>query len=88
MIWNREPALFYGLVNTVLALILAFGVDLSTEQTGAILAATSAVLAVITRSKVTPAADDAHPEAGAIDLTAVVVCVILLVIVLVLVGRV
>lgn len=54
MIWKREPALFYGLVNSVLALILAFGVDLSTEQTGAILAVTSAVLAVVTRSKVTP----------------------------------
>lgn len=54
MIWKREPALFYGLVNTVLALILAFGVDLSTEQTGAILAVTSAVLALITRAKVTP----------------------------------
>lgn len=54
MIWNREPALFYGLVNTVLALGLAFGADLSTEQIGAILAVTSAVLALITRSKVSP----------------------------------
>lgn len=54
MIWKREPALFYGLVNSVLALVLAFGVELSVEQTGAILAATSALLAVITRSKVTP----------------------------------
>lgn len=54
VIWKREPALFYGLVNTVLALVLAFGVDLSTEQTGAILAVTSAVLALITRRAVTP----------------------------------
>lgn len=54
MIWKREPALFYGLVNTILALILAFGVDLSTEQTGAILAVTSAVLALLTRRQVTP----------------------------------
>lgn len=54
MIWKREPALFYGLVNTVLALILAFGVDLTTEQTGAILAVTSALLAIITRSQVSP----------------------------------
>lgn len=54
MIWKREPALFYGLVNTVLALVLAFGVDLSTEQTGAILAVTSAVLALVTRRAVTP----------------------------------
>lgn len=54
MIWKREPALFYGLVNTILALVLAFGVDLSTEQVGAILAVTSALLALITRSQVTP----------------------------------
>lgn len=54
MIWKREPALFYGLVNTILALVLAFGVDLTTEQTGAILAVTSALLALVTRSQVTP----------------------------------
>lgn len=54
MIWKREPALFYGLVNTNLALVLAFGVDLTTEQTGAILAVTSALLALVTRSQVTP----------------------------------
>lgn len=54
MLWKREPALFYGLVNTVLALVLAFGVELSTEQTGAILAVTSAVLALVTRANVTP----------------------------------
>lgn len=54
MIFKREPALFLGLVQTVLALVLAFGVDLSTQQTGAILAVTAAVLALITRSRVTP----------------------------------
>lgn len=58
MIWKREPALFYGLVNTILALVLAFGVDLTTEQTGAILAVTSALLALITRSQVTPTSKD------------------------------
>lgn len=58
MLWKREPALFYGLVNTLLALVLAFGVKLSTEQTGAILAATSAVLALVTRSQVTPTDGD------------------------------
>jgi predicted histidine transporter YuiF (NhaC family) len=52
MIWKREPALFYGLVNSILALVLAFGVQLSTEQTGAILAATSALLALLTRRTV------------------------------------
>ena len=53
-LWGREPALILGAVQAVLALALAFGLDLSVEQTGAILAATAAVLAVVTRSQVTP----------------------------------
>lgn len=53
-ILGREPVLFYGVAQSVLALVLAFGVDLSTEQTGAILAVTSALLALVTRSQVTP----------------------------------
>ncbi len=53
-LWGREPALILGLVQTVLALALAFGLDLSTEQTGAILAVSAAVLSVIVRSRVTP----------------------------------
>ena len=53
-LWNREPALILGVVQTVLALLLAFGVDLTVEQTGAILAVSAAVLAVVTRTKVTP----------------------------------
>lgn len=54
MIFKREPALFLGLIQTVLALVLAFGVDLTTEQTGGILAVSAAVLALITRSQVVP----------------------------------
>lgn len=52
MIFKREPALILGLVQTVLALVLAFGVSLSSQQTGAILAVTAAVLALITRRSV------------------------------------
>lgn len=54
-IFGREPALILGLVQTVLALVLAFGVDLDSEQVGAILAVSAAVLAVITRQQVSPA---------------------------------
>lgn len=54
MIFKREPALWLGLVNTVLALVLAFGVSLSADQIGGILAATSALFALITRTQVTP----------------------------------
>lgn len=54
MIFNREPALVMGVIQTVLALVLAFGVDLSTEQVGAILAVSAAVLSLVVRAKVTP----------------------------------
>lgn len=53
-IFGREPVLVQGVVQTVLALVLAFGVDLSNEQVGAILAVTAAVLALVTRQTVTP----------------------------------
>lgn len=51
---TREPALIAGLIQAVLGLLLAFGVDLSQEQVGSILAVTSAALAVVVRSRVTP----------------------------------
>lgn len=56
MIFGREPAVIIGLVETVLALGIAFGLDLSGEQVGAIMAVTTAVLAVVIRQVVTPVA--------------------------------
>lgn len=56
-IMNRirtEPAVVAGVVQAVLALLLAFGVPLTQEQMGAILAVTAAVLALVVRSQVTP----------------------------------
>lgn len=53
---RREPAIVAGVVQAVLGLLLAFGVDMTTEQTGAILAVTAAVLALFVRSQVTPVA--------------------------------
>lgn len=52
MIFKREPALIIAAVQTVIALVVAFGVDLSNEQTGALLAVTAAVLGVVTRQSV------------------------------------
>ena len=52
MLFKREPALFLGVINAVLALLLAFGVDLSSTQTATILAVSSAILALITRQVV------------------------------------
>ena len=53
-LWNREPALILAFLQTVLALVLAFGLNLSEEQVGAILAASAAFLGLVTRSQVTP----------------------------------
>ena len=54
---RREPALVAGLVQAVLALLVAFGLDVSAEQTASILAVTAALLAVVTRAQVTPVVD-------------------------------
>ena len=54
---RREPALVAGLVQAVLALLVAFGLDLTGEQTASILAVTAALLAVLTRAQVTPVVD-------------------------------
>ena len=53
---KSEPAVVIGLVQAFLALALAFGLDLSTEQIGAILAVAAAGLSLVVRSRVTPTA--------------------------------
>jgi len=73
---RNEPAITIGAitaaVGAVLALLVAFGLNLSEAQTGAIIAVVVAlgplVSAIITRSQVTPVANigsDYDPEAGA-----------------------
>jgi len=52
--YNAEPALFYGLVQAILVLGVTFGLRLTPEQTGAILAVTAIIIAILTRQKVTP----------------------------------
>ena len=54
---SREPALIIGAVNALLALAVGFGLTLTPQQVGLINAAVGAILAVITRSQVSPAAD-------------------------------
>lgn len=51
---RREPALVAGLVQALLAALVAFGVPLSPEQTAAVLAVSAAVLAFVVRRQVTP----------------------------------
>jgi uncharacterized membrane protein len=49
---NREPALFVALIQAILVLAVAFGVDLTGEQTAAVLAVVVAIGAVATRQTV------------------------------------
>lgn len=51
---KNNPVLVLNLVGSLAALFVAFGFDLSKEQTAAILAVTSALLAIVARSQVTP----------------------------------
>ncbi|WP_408895954.1 hypothetical protein ACJ5H2_13640 [Nocardioides sp. R1-1] len=51
---RREPVLVATLVGSVLALLVAFGVNLSDLQIAAILAVVNAGLAFVVRRRVTP----------------------------------
>lgn len=52
--FGREPALILGALTALIALAVGFGLDVTEEQVGLILAAVSAVMALIIRSQVTP----------------------------------
>lgn len=51
---KREPALVAGVVQALLAVLVAFGVPLSDVQVAAVLGFSAAVLAVVVRQRVTP----------------------------------
>lgn len=53
-LWGREPALILGLVQAAIVLVMAFGLELDPQQIGAIMAFVNILLAVVTRSQVTP----------------------------------
>lgn len=59
---RQEPVLFQGLLQAALALVIAFGLRLSPEAIGAILAFTAALLSFATRTQVTPNANPRTPE--------------------------
>jgi hypothetical protein len=62
--WQREPVLVIALVEAILGLALAFGIDVSEEQMGAILVAVNAGLALLARSQVSPSAYQPRRVAG------------------------
>lgn len=61
---RNEPALVVAAVAAVISLLLAFGLSLSEEQIGAIMAVVVAVLGFVTRSQVTPTRSVAVEVAG------------------------
>ena len=54
-VWGRAPAMVLALVSAKISLVGAFDINLATDQIGAILAVTSVILGLITRSRVSPA---------------------------------
>ncbi len=51
---KSEPAAIAGAIEAVLALVIVFGIKLSVDQVGAIMAVVTAVLAVLVRQSVAP----------------------------------
>lgn len=58
--FGREPALIIGAIQALVALGIGFGLHVTPEQFGLIMAAVGAILAVLTRSQTTstPAVND------------------------------
>lgn len=50
--WQAEPAVIMSLVTALLALAVAFGLNLTPEQTGSITAVIAIIAGYITRSQV------------------------------------
>ena len=61
-LWGREPAMVLAFAQAVIVLGVSFGLKLTPEQTGAILAVTAVALGLLTRTKVTPTAAPELPQ--------------------------
>ena len=55
---QQEPALVLGAVQALIAMAVGFGLEVTAEQVGLIVAAAAAVLSVVTRTQVTPVHKD------------------------------
>lgn len=51
---KTEIPFLMGLVQAVLAVVIAFGVNLTQDQTAAVLGLAAVILAVVTRTQVSP----------------------------------
>lgn len=54
-IWKTEPAVVVAFIQAVIVLAISFGLPLTIEQQGAILAVVALGAGIITRSQVSPA---------------------------------
>lgn len=50
--WQAEPAVIVSLVTAIIALAVAFGLNLTPEQTGSITAVVTILAGLITRTQV------------------------------------
>ena len=55
-LFGREPAMIMAALQSLLALAVGFGLDITPEQIGLILAAVAGVVGLIVRSQVSPVA--------------------------------
>ena len=53
-IFDREPVMFLAVVQSAIALVAAFGLELTGEQVGGIVTFFAAVLGLVARQQVTP----------------------------------
>lgn len=53
-LWNAEPAVIVSLVSAIIALVVAFGVDLTQAQIGSIMAVVTILAGLLIRSQVSP----------------------------------
>ncbi len=60
---REEPVLVMGVVQAVIALVSSFGLQLSADQTGTIMAVAAAVLALLARTQTVPKAIPIPPPA-------------------------
>lgn len=56
-ILGREPVAILATVQAIVGLVVAFGLDVSTELQAALVVAVGAVLALVARHQVTPVTD-------------------------------
>jgi len=56
-LWGREPAMIVAFVQAVIVLGVSFGLKLTPEQIGAILAVSALILGLVTRTQVTAPAN-------------------------------